>query len=125
MLGPSIHNHRRTGAGAATPLATAASKLLRLRTNRTRTRQVPGAAHGSMKHICVKSLQVGQVPATKVPVARLIVTWKTEDSFADFEPRKAHFGARGHDLFCGGSVACRPGHPTKPGSGTSQSFSFC
>src|ERR1700756_5199560 len=130
MLGPSICNHRRTCAGAATPLGAAASKLLRLRTRRTRMRQAPCVAHGSMKHVCLKSLQVGQVPVAKVhvvklPVTKAIVTIKPEDGFAHFETRKPHIGASGDDFLRDGYVACRPGHSAKSGLGSGHPCSFC
>src|ERR1700676_5160326 len=118
MLGPSIYNHRRTCAGAATPLGRAASKLLRLRTIGSRMQQVRHTAHVSMKHICLKSLQVG-----RGEVARVIITRKTEDGFGDFELRKAQVGESGHDFLCGNFAVCGPRHPHKSAIGTEKSRS--
>src|ERR1700737_3978770 len=86
-------------------------------------RQVPYTPHVSMKHICLKALLVGQVTTHWMPVGQMMVTWKMEDGFGDFEAWCAHAVASGDYFLCGGSSTCGPGNPAKPHTHSGKSFS--
>jgi hypothetical protein len=78
-----------------------------------------------MKHICLKALLVGQVLTGRMLMVQMIVTWKMEDGFADFEARNAHALASGDYFLCGGSSACGAGNPAKPHAHSGESFFGC
>src|SRR6266404_4120964 len=119
MLGPSFYNHKRTYAGAATPGGRVASNV------RDCNRSLPHAAsslhpHVSMKHICLRALLVGQVPVGQLRMGQVIITWKVEDGFVDFEPRYAHARASDHDFLGTSSAPCCARYPSEPGAASSR-----